>query len=274
MRLADCSAVSMKGRILLIQATAGPSLKTVPKETSGMANFKLSGWINPLQMLEIDEPWKSAIPEHELTAASFIEFLSTPGKTTNLEQLTERYREISIESPRLFVMPAERGLLTRFLWPLRHAKGAYVMSNYLSTLALSGFVAEMAAILYFRLALEEGVKVRPSVEEFEAMDQIRRIDLLKQLRVLDLDERQAFGRIRAARRSYLHHWTQKDAEVRKTAKQAYLDAAYIVHRVLGLGLKEGVLQMKPAVLRYLQRAGLPMEAVDGGEPPPATPLGT
>jgi hypothetical protein len=113
----------------------------------------ISAWINPLQILEIDEPWAQAAGEDEITPKVFLDFLCTPGVMSDEKSLRERYRQISAERSRLFAVPADPRILKSLVWPLRHAKAAYTVGNYLATISLAGIVAEMVALLLFDVAV-------------------------------------------------------------------------------------------------------------------------
>ena len=68
-----------------------------------MSEGKLfKGWINPLQFLEVDEPW-AAFEINPISLERVIDFICTPGTKSDLESLVLRYREISQEKQRLFI---------------------------------------------------------------------------------------------------------------------------------------------------------------------------
>ena len=115
-----------------------------------MADKTFEVFLNPLAFLEVDEPW--ATDEAGPDADSILRMLCTPGLDSAVPSVTQRYREISTESVRLFAAPNDQGILEKLVWPLRHAKAGYMIGNYLGTIALCGMVAEMAAILFFEIA--------------------------------------------------------------------------------------------------------------------------
>jgi hypothetical protein len=100
-----------------------------------MSETSFEAFLNPLQLLEGDEPWSSAL-KRPLTYKAFVEFLCTPGLQADLASLVERYQEISREQRRLFAAPTEERILEKLIWPLRHAKAGYVVGNYLGTISL------------------------------------------------------------------------------------------------------------------------------------------
>jgi len=63
-------------------------------------------YINPLQFLEIDEPWASRL-DKKLTIEDVLKFSCPPDIKSDLDTIVSRYREISNEQDRLFAPPAE-----------------------------------------------------------------------------------------------------------------------------------------------------------------------
>ncbi|MBI2536544.1 MAG: hypothetical protein HYW06_06195 [Gemmatimonadetes bacterium] len=101
-----------------------------------MPDNVIEGWVNPLAFLEVDEPWASTL-RRPVTADTVLAFACPPGTPSDVQSVTARYREISNEAVRLFIVPAEQRLIERLVWPLRSAKAAYMLGNYLATIALS-----------------------------------------------------------------------------------------------------------------------------------------
>jgi hypothetical protein len=101
--------------------------------------------INPLQFLEVDE-------SRGFDLDGVLRFLCSTDLPRDTESFAVRYKEISDEEGQLFVVPAEQRILDKLIWPLRHAKAAYMTGNYLGTISLCGFVAEMVAVFRFDLA--------------------------------------------------------------------------------------------------------------------------
>src|SRR3972149_4477545 len=111
----------------------------------------IQAWINPLALLEVDEPWAS-IEDSGPSLEAIVAFLCPPGTPADIESLVRRYKQISTEPVRLSVAPAEQRILDKLVWPLRHAKASYMVGNYLAVIALCGMVADMVAILLWELS--------------------------------------------------------------------------------------------------------------------------
>jgi hypothetical protein len=223
-----------------------------------VAERLIEAWVNPLQILEIDEPWAD-VQKVDITPDVFLEFLCTPGVASDAPSLAARYREVSIERTRLFVAPYEEQLMTRLVWPLRHAKAAYTVGNYLATIALAGLVAEMMALLLWDVfgspELEQSAKVKKELGRgsFERAGQARRVKVLRTLGLISVEELQAYSAIRVARREHLHLWTHDDAKVAQTAVAAYDNAVFVVFGGLGLGVKDGRVILKDKILDYIAK---------------------
>ena len=87
-------------------------------------------YINPLQFLEVDEPWAGQL-KRQPECQHVLNFICTPGLADDVDSIVSRYKEISTERQRLFGAPAEERILDKLVWPLRHAKSGYVLGNYL-----------------------------------------------------------------------------------------------------------------------------------------------
>ena len=88
----------------------------------------VKAWINPLAFTEVE--FSSPGSSESITAETIVAFLCPPGVSFDAQSLVERYKTISA-GPQLFLVPAERRLLDKLVWPLRHAKASYVIGNYL-----------------------------------------------------------------------------------------------------------------------------------------------
>lgn len=183
-----------------------------------MATKTIPVFVNPLQLLEVDEPWKSMLkkdPQYE----DLFKFLCTPGVSPFLPDLIERYKEISQEKPRLFVAPADQNMLEKVVWPLRNAKASYFVGNYLSTVALCGVVAEMMAIFLYEVAQIEGKAIKTkkgyklNSEWFEKKSQERRVEALSTNNIIDRSIALKFDTIREIRRKYLHRWSVDHSKI-------------------------------------------------------------
>ena len=174
---------------------------------------RLDVFLHPL-MFVLAEATPPGSGQSGPSTESVLDFLCTPGIDSDIATLIRRYREISPEPDPLFAAPAEKGILEKLVWPLLHAKGSYMLGNYLGTISLCGMVGEMLAILLFEIAELEylGKKMTRTDERglfgnsFERLGQGRRVSILYANRLIDKELKDSFDAIRSNRRQYLHFW--------------------------------------------------------------------
>jgi len=222
--------------------------------------------LNPLNFIEVDEPWAS-IGTREITLETILSFICTPGIGSERDILISRYKEISIEKPRLFAAPNEQRILDKLIWPLRHAKAAYMVGNYLGTIALCGMVAEMVAILLFEISnfrlnnkpMSEQDQSGVFGSEFEKLGQDRRVKILNAYGIINDQLKKAFDMIRTKRKRYLHIWSQDHDRLPADAIEAFNAAVLIVVSAIGQDLQEGRLMLNPKLIQYLDQKGIKHE---------------
>ena len=159
----------------------------------------------------------------------------------------------------------------KLVWPLRHAKGAYVVGNYLAVIALCGMVAEMLAILVWELgeATLSGHAMTDTEEKalfgssFERLGQDRRVQVLAAYGMIDAATRGRFDSVRETRRRYLHVWSQDHDTLAADAKGAFHAAVAVVTTVIGQDVRDGSILLNPRLIKYLERQGL--VAAAGGD---------
>lgn len=238
-------------------------------DTDSQASAKgtFAGWINPLQFLEVDDPWASLLlPSGEAappTTEQILAFLCEPGSPNDAASLVARYKEISVEPQRLFVAPSEPNILAKLVWPLRHAKASYTLGNHIGVVALCGMVAEMVAILTWKLAeptfagrkLAEGTEAAVLGSEFERLGQERRVRVLQGLGLIPDDVAALFTTIRLARSRYLHRWSEHHGELANQARDCYHAAVALVVGLIGQDIRDGMVLLNPLLVEYLRLAG-------------------
>jgi hypothetical protein len=152
--------------------------------------------------------------------------------------------------------------LEKLVWPLRHAKASYIVGNFLSTIALCGMVSEMMALFLFELAQIDGIEVKSdkgvvmTSESFESEGQQGRVKALRKSKVIEDDLKSDFDYVRTTRRRYLHLWSQDHASLKEDGRTVFQRTVDLVVKSLGLGVNQGKVIFKPAVLKYLQKGGV------------------
>ena len=223
---------------------------------------ELHGWVNPAILFSLEPLLEKGAGQPE--AAAVLRDLCSPDADASLEAMARRCQEVAPPRNPLGIVPAEKNILTKLIWPLRNARSCYVMGNYLGTIALSGMVAEMVAVVLFDIA-EPSVEGRPldakhQVErfgcKFEKLGQKRRIEVLKQLGVLRGTIDKSFLKILSVRRRYLHFWSHDHGDVSADAAKACEAAVAVVVALMGIRFDHGKAILTPAMVKYLKKKGL------------------
>ena len=220
----------------------------------------MRAFMNPLTFLPVDDP----ISSWPLTSESILQYLCPEGTPWQPEQIAERYRQVTEQSGRLIAAPAEPRILERLVWPLRHAKGCYMLANYVGTIALAGMVSEMVVMLIFELGdvklnsqpIDKKGQAALYGSEFEKLGQERRIKILAAHRLIDDPTAKDLNEIRFTRRRYLHLWSEEHSDLPEDASRCYGAALLLVVRLLNPQIIDGRVSINPSLMRYLQQRGI------------------
>jgi len=224
-----------------------------------MTDKYIKGFINPLAFLEVDSPW-APMGDTKVSVEAILNYICP---TTNPDTLIAKYKEISIENPRLNIVPAEDRILEKLIWPLKHAKASYMLGNPLGTISLCGMVAEMVAILYFDISDTKinGEKIDEQKQKllfgckFEKLGQERRIKTLRFFNIISQETEDKFHKIRNIRRKYLHLWSQDHQRVSTDSIEIFKATTSIVAEIIGQDFIYGRIKINPSILRYLEKTG-------------------
>ena len=218
---------------------------------------------NPLVFFGVDEPWVQYL-DHPVNLEDVLGFLCAPGTSSDIESLTKRYKEIGHEPTRLFTVPAEDNILLKLVWPLRHAKGCYMLGNYLGTIALCAMVAEMLALLVYEMSdlrindapmdasAEKGLFGR----NFEKLGQERRVSILLTYGLITAEVKTHFDVVRNTRNRYLHLFSNTHDDIAVDATEIFDAVHAIMVTVLAPDVREGRIVFSNTLMRYLARKGL------------------
>ena len=221
---------------------------------------------DPLAWPEVDTPPGERFPPMPLTfEQSFYEFICGPRNYhRNLDRFVETYRRVTAaerDVPFRYV-PDEPRLVNRLLLPLRHAKASLVLGNLLGSIALSGMVAEMAAIVMLELAdLDDDLRARAQAlraglsRPFDECGQGLRVDLLATHDLINDQQKDWFGSLRGVRRMQLHFLDQEPPTEPQTIA-AYKAARGLFATTIGNDITSQSLELKPSVIALLRKNGL------------------
>jgi hypothetical protein len=91
---------------------------------------------------------------------------------------------------------------------------------------------------------------------FESLGQERRVDVLCAYGLIDNSMKAKFDMVRTKRKRYLHLWSEKHEQLPKDAVAVYNATVSLVAKVIGQDFRAGKLLLNPALVTYLQRAGV------------------
>ena len=223
----------------------------------------IKAWLNPLQLLEADEPWASHV-KTSLDREAILNFLTAPpGVESDVDNLVKRYKEISNETQRLNVVPAESRILEKLIWPLRNSKASYMVGNYLGTISLCRFGCRMVAMLLFEIS---ELKINQNqMTEDEARSLFgNSFEKLGQNGVFPSCESQISLMMKSKKLSIWFEQTEGNIctfgpKIMKDCRDAvavYNSTVKIVIRAIGQHFTEGKIVLNPALVKYLKRLGV------------------
>jgi len=184
-----------------------------------------------------------------VTYESLVHWLCGHGVSPDLADILSRCSELPNNS--LFIAPLEPRILNKLAYPLRNAKGCYLLGNYLATIALCGYVAEMVATLLLELALPS----EPS-KKFDRLPQSQRIARLRRLGRLTKEDARRFTLVSKMRNDYLHVWSEDHDQAHADAARVFDNAVSLVVFGLGLSVLNSKLALRPELVEYLRQRGV------------------
>jgi hypothetical protein len=218
--------------------------------------ISLKSWVNPLVFFSL-EPIVQGEAKN-ITPNEVLSDLCSCDEDPSIQQLKIRCDEIAIRTNSLAIIPAEKNILSKLIWPLRNARSSYIMGNYIGTISLAGMMSEMSAIMFFdtstRMLKDEQVK--EFGRSFEKMGQEQRIAVLVDKRIIDEELKEKFTTVRKIRRKYLHLWSFDHGAIKRDSVEIFSVALEIASSLLGITFENGESVLSPSVISYLKHKGL------------------
>lgn len=219
--------------------------------------------VNPLIFLSLDPVIQRAQGRSgEVEASALLRDLRVGQTLEDLEKVAQRYAVISKLDSLVQIVLHDQRILEKIIWPLRSAKKAYVLGDYLACVALAGSIGEMVASFVFDLAgvrlggkpLTAKQQTRLFGRPFEELSQYRRVDILHAFGLWDAGQVQKATELRKIRNKYLHRLSAELTGIEKKAACAYRLAVELAGPVVGLPLgKGGSIVLDPKLREYLRR---------------------
>jgi hypothetical protein len=232
------------------------------------------GWFravfNPLAWDEVEKTTQN-LPTNPPDLDNLRRFLTDRSMPGTLEVFLEAYDIISETEgwTPIYFAPDQPQILTKLVWPLKHAKASFMLGNHVGTIALCGMIAEMVAMLRYEMEeFQPDASSRVYVQTFEAWGQSRRVRYLKKCGYTDGMYNQWFEMILEHRRKYLHFFSEnKDLYPAGDALTCYRLAHGLVSWVIGNRHEQQVPLINPALSEWLARKGLVHPGRPDAEPP-------
>lgn len=216
--------------------------------------------VNPFTFLPADKRYKT---DNLITEKDILQYITGYTMIPETSNFVKNYKTIAERIPEVFAIPAETQINTKLVQPLRHAIGSFMIGNYLDTISMCGFVAEMMSV-FLKETSEITISNKPISEveknlfgrEFEKLGQDRRIQILKSFEIIDNEIFIKFNEIRLMRAKYLHRFSEDHQQIAPDAKEIFLNTLSVLITIFGQQIKDGKIYYNPNVVKYLKRKGL------------------
>lgn len=213
-------------------------------------------WIAPLSISSMEEP------QEEINGSRLISDLSREYGQDAAAKVRERCLRLATPELSIHFVPAEARILDKIVWPLRSAKQAFSLGDYIACIALCGMVCEMVTVFTYDLLGRLLVQSDLSSEElqlfrtrrYEGWGQERRIRKLLDLGMVTELFYDNVESVRRIRREYLHLLSKSFDRLEEDAYEAYVSACSIVKGLISLvpGPQGGLL-VPNHLMDYLKR---------------------
>ncbi len=228
----------------------------------------LSAYVNPL-LFDFEE---SSGGENQDVANKLLRFLLVGNPSEELPSIiNKRKTRLAPVAQKLYALPADQRISDKLIAPLRQAYAAFLVGNFLGTLALCGMIGEMAAIFLFDVM---GFQINGRVmtqddqaglfgDQFERLGQERRIRILRTYGVIKEDAAADLEKIRKIRNNYLHYWNKDRQALENDAFQVLVATIETILRLFPQTFEKGRMRLSRHIIKYLEReqALVPKNAV-------------
>lgn len=213
---------------------------------------------NPIVWHEVERS-RQGMPTEPPSLMNMLRFMTDDRIAGTLESYTYLYdfaAEMEGWTP-IHVAPDHPQIVAKMLKPLRHAKASFMLGNFVGTIALSGMIAEIVAILRYELE-EKRITAKGlySVARFESLGQEQRVRYLKKQGIVtDPMVLQWFEVVRETRRRHLHFFSPAASDETNDAVTCYRIAHALVSWIIGNRYEQPAPQVNPALVEWLARKG-------------------
>jgi len=231
--------------------------------------------INPLSFIKVEHKRPD---DEDPTAEDVIRYLCEEVNATPAN-LVRRYRELTKQSPRFAVIPAQREIVEKMLVPLHGAITSYMIGSYHGTIALCGLVCEMLAIFLYEIhgiqinskAPDEKAQGKLFGKSFEKLGQERRVDVLSGFGVINDDHKTKFDAVRDIRRRHLHFLSHDTTALIVDAQRCFQCTTDLFGTVFRNEFRDGKVLLRPQVVNYIKRRTAAPAKTKDDTPPDGSP---
>jgi hypothetical protein len=177
--------------------------------------------------------------------------------------ILERYCEVSSPDQYNPILPINEKLFERLLSPLKSAKKCFCLKEYTATIELAAHVAEMLAILVWKITpiSQNGARITVEFEKglwgrrFEKLGQEQRVRVLAAFNAISTTQKDLFDSIRTTRRRYFHLWSTSSEKIHSDSLMCFKAASELVKSIFQIEFSEtqrGTIKINPLLSDYLR----------------------
>ncbi len=220
----------------------------------------VQGWLRPLSMPSIRIlPFER--PVERIDPVMLVRDLCRDSPADPVEAIKQRYLKLSTQDLDILVVPAEKLILEKIVWPLKSAKQAFCLADFIDCIALCGMVCEMAIVFTYDLGaslwdisrLDDKYRKIFIERKYERLGQEQRIKKLRKLGAIPEAFAEDANTVRKIRREYLHFLSKDYSSLEEDAYQAYRAAFRVTKSLVALPLgQQGKLAIPTHLKSYLE----------------------
>ncbi len=201
-------------------------------------------------------------PGHEVLIMLLDNLFNLPYAALSKETL-DRYIEATTRETHIPIAPTSEEIVNRLLIPLREAKRSYCLAEYLSTIALCGMIAEMLAILVWKInnviineeEVDEHKEEKLFGRTFDKLGQQRRLEVLMAFKFINEGQYTKFQTIKNIRNKYLHSWEVPSEEEQGNAIATLKESFILFKEIAEIRVTEGVITLNPSLIALIKLEG-------------------
>ncbi len=219
---------------------------------------KMTVFLNPLLCISLD-------PTHQRDKTLNTDYIlwDICGHHHKMEKLPQtlqkRYVEITEKEVYVPIVPAQKDIIDKLVYPIQRAKINLVAGDFLGCIALCGLASEMATIYIFDVIktlipldkLDKKWRKALKGDSYEKWGQKCRLDFLKKHFKPDISP--SLIKVNEIRKKYQHFFSLDHSDVEKDANEAYLAAQKVFSLFWKFDIKDGKVIAPEFMKEYLKK---------------------